>query len=270
MKLAVTGKGGVGKTTVVVGLARVLAMRGHKVLAIDADPASNLAIALGFPKDQRLTPIAEMKELIEERTEAKSGSLGGFFKLNPRVDDLPDKYTLERDGIRLMVMGTVQKGGGGCVCPENVMLRTLVSHLLLGRGEVVILDMEAGVEHLGRATAQAVDKLIVVVEPGQRSLEVAQRIRLLAADIGLRNIGVVGNKIRGEADRDFLFSRMPDFSFLAFLPYDPRIVEADREGKPPYADNPEFLQKMEEITDKIGETGEVANRAASEKEANAR
>ena len=252
MKLAVTGKGGVGKTTIVAGMARVLAERGQKVLAIDADPAANLALALGFPKDQRLAPIVEMKELIEERTEAKSGSMGGFFKLNPRVDDLPDKYTLEKDGIRLMVMGTVQKGGGGCVCPENVMVRTLVSHLLLVRGEVVILDMEAGVEHLGRATAQAVDKLIVVVEPGQRSLEVAQKIRRLAADIGLKNIGVVGNKIRQEADREFLLSHMPDFHFLGFLRYDPKVVEADLGGIPPYKDNPEFLREMEGIVNKLG------------------
>jgi len=253
MKLAVTGKGGVGKTTIVAGLARVLALRGQKVLAIDADPASNLALALGFPKDQRLTPISEMKELIEERTEAKSGSMGGFFKINPRVDDLPEKYTLEKDGIRLMVMGTVQKGGGGCVCPENVMVKTLVAHLLLGRGEVVILDMEAGVEHLGRATAKAVDKLIVVVEPGQRSLEVAQKIRQLAGDIGLHNIGLVGNKIRGESDRQFLLSRMAGFPFLGFLPYDLRVVEADLEGKPPYGENPDFLKAIEKIVDAIGE-----------------
>ena len=243
------------------GMARVLAERGQKVLAIDADPASNLAMALGFPKDQRLTPIAEMKELIEERTEAKPGSMGGFFKLNPRVDDLPEKYTLEKDGIRLMVMGTVQKGGGGCVCPENVMVRTLVSHLLLVRGEVVILDMEAGVEHLGRATAQAVDKLIVVVEPGQRSLEVAQKIRRLAADIGLKNIGVVGNKIRKEADREFLLSHMPDFPFLGFIPYDSRIVEADLGGIPPYQDNPEFLREMEGIVDRLDQ-GESAKSIA--------
>src|SRR3972149_10708751 len=166
MKLAVTGKGGVGKTTVVAGLARVLAERGQKVLAIDADPASNLALALGFSKNQRLTPIAEMKELIEERTEAKPGSMGGFFKLNPRVDDLPDKYSLLKDGIRLMVMGTVQKGGGGCVCPENVMVRTLVAHLLLGRDEVVILDMEAGGEHLGRGAGRGGENIFFVVRDG--------------------------------------------------------------------------------------------------------
>jgi CO dehydrogenase maturation factor len=252
MKLAVTGKGGVGKTTIVAGLARVFADRGQKVLAIDADPASNLALALGFAPDQRLTPISAMKELIEERTESKAGSMGGFFKLNPRVDDLPEKYTLIKDGIRLMVMGTVQKGGGGCVCPENVMVRTLVAHLLLGRDEVVILDMEAGVEHLGRATAQAVDKLIVVVEPGQRSLEVAQKIRHLAADIGLKNIGLVGNKIRKQADREFLLERMPEIPFLGFLSYESKIVEADLSGEPPYKDNPEFLRVMTEIVERIG------------------
>ncbi len=249
MKLAVTGKGGVGKTTVVAGLARIFADRGKKVLAIDADPASNLSLALGFPPDQRLKPIVEMKELIEERTEAKSGSMGGFFKLNPRVDDLPEQYSVEKDGIRLMVMGTVQKGGGGCVCPENVMVRTLVTHLLVGRDEAVILDMEAGVEHLGRATAQAVNKLIVVVEPGQRSLEVARRIRLLAADIGLTNIGLVGNKVRSEADREFLLKNMSDLPFLGFIEYDPKIVEADLSAAPPFAQNPEFLKSMGAVVD---------------------
>jgi CO dehydrogenase maturation factor len=252
MKLAITGKGGVGKTTVAAGLAHVLAQRGCRVLAIDADPACNLSLALGFPADQRLTPIAEMKELIEERTEAKSGSMGGFFKLNPKVDDLPEKYSLVKDGIRLMVMGTVKKGGGGCVCPENVMVKTLVGHLLLGRGEVVILDMEAGVEHLGRATAQAVDKLIIVVEPGQRSLDVAEKIRKLAEDIGLKRIALVGNKIRGEADREFLKARMAGWPILGFLSFDPKVVEADREGRPPFLENPRFQREIEEIAERVG------------------
>jgi len=241
----------VGKTTIVAGLARVLALRGQKVLAIDADPASNLALALGFPRNLRPMPIVAMKELIAERTGAPSGSMGGFFKLNPKVDDLPEKYSIEKDGIRLMVMGTVQKGGGGCVCPENVMVRALVAHLILQKGEVVILDMEAGVEHLGRATAQNVDKLVVVVEPGQRSLEVAQKIRGLAEDIGLKNIAAVGNKIRQDADREFLRGRMPDLPFVGFLPFDPKIIEADLTGNPPYVDNPEFLRRMGEIVDRI-------------------
>ncbi len=251
MKLAVTGKGGVGKTTVVAGLAHLLAEKGKKVLAIDADPASNLAAALGFSPDRRLTPISEMKDLIEERTEAKPGAMGGFFKLNPRVDDLPERFTLEKDGVRLMVMGTVQKGGGGCVCPENVMLRTLVSHLLLGRNEVVIMDMEAGIEHLGRATAQAVDRLIVVVEPGRRSLEVAGRIRQLAADIGLTKIGWVGNKVRSAADMEFLAAGMKDIPSLGSLSYDPRVVQADLEGKPPYEGNPDFVREMSAVVERL-------------------
>lgn len=252
MKLAVSGKGGVGKTTVVAGLAKLYAEQGFKVLAIDADPASNLGLALGFSQSTRLTPIAEMKELIEERTGTKQGVLSGFFKLNPKVDDLPDKFSLEKDGIRLMVMGTVQKGGGGCVCPENVMVKNLVEHLILGRKEIVILDMEAGVEHLGRATASAVNKLIVVVEPGRRSLEVAQKIRQLAADIGLRNLGWIGNKVRDEADREFLLKNLPEIACLGFISHSPQIIEADLTSRPPFVHNPQFMEEIKTIAQKIG------------------
>ncbi len=252
MKLAVAGKGGVGKTTIVAGLAKVYAEQGYKVLAIDADPASNLATALGFPTSLRLTPIVEMKELIEERTEAKLGSIGGFYKLNPKVDDLPDKFSVEKDGIRLMVMGTVQKGGGGCVCPENVMVRMLVSHLLLERKEMVILDMEAGVEHLGRGTAKAVNMLLVIVEPGKRSVEVAQKIRQLAADIGLEKLGWVGNKIRNADDREFLLKSMGAMPGLGFISYNTQIIEADLFSLPPFTNNPQFMEEIKVIAQKIG------------------
>ncbi|MFC2012325.1 carbon monoxide dehydrogenase [Chloroflexota bacterium] len=177
-------------------------------------------------------PISEMNDLIEERTGARPGESAPFFKLNPKVDDIPEKYALKQNGIRLMRMGRIKKGGTGCYCPENALLQTLLAHLLVARNEVVILDMEAGIEHLGRGTAGAVDKLIVVVEPGRRSIETAINIRRLAAEIGLHNIAIVANKVRGESDREFLTSTLPDFEFLGFIPYDQAIVEADLAGSP--------------------------------------
>jgi CO dehydrogenase maturation factor len=232
MKVAISGKGGVGKTILASLLTRTFAEAGYSVLAIDADPNSNLAATLGFPHPDEITPISEMSALIEERTGVPAGQVGGFFKLNPRVDDLPEKYSLKYNGIRLMVMGRIKKGGTGCYCPESALLQALITHLLLGRDEVVILDMEAGVEHLGRATARAVDKLIIVVEPGRTSVETAYRIDKLAKEIGLHNIAIVGNKVRSQSEREFLTSSLQGFKFLGFIPYDQAIVEADVNNRP--------------------------------------
>lgn len=247
MKIAISGKGGVGKTTLASILSKVFADAGYSVLAIDADPNSNLAATLGIPNPDKITPISEMEELIEERTGAKPGKSGGIFRLNPRVDDLPEKYALKHDGVRLMVMGRIKHGGTGCYCPENALLKTLVTHLLLGRDEVVILDMEAGVEHLGRATAKAVDRLIVVVEPGRRSVETARRIKKLAEEIGLHNIAAVGSKVRNQSERDFLTSSLPDFEFLGFLPYDQAIVDADLAGRPILQASPGIIDEVKNI-----------------------
>lgn len=227
MKIAISGKGGVGKTLLASLLSKIFAESGYSVLAIDADTNSNLAATLGFPHAEEITPISEMRELIEERTGAGVGQAAPLFKLNPKVDDLPENYSVKYDGVKLMVMGQIKRGGTGCYCPENALLQALVTHLLVARNEVVILDMEAGIEHLGRATAKAVDKLIIVVEPGRRSVETAFRIRKLAQDIGLRNIAVVGNKLRSQSEREFLLSELPGFEFLGFIPYDEAIVDAD-------------------------------------------
>src|SRR4030042_538468 len=196
MKLAIAGKGGVGKTTLASLLAGVYSAEGKVVIASDADPDANLAMALGIPREeaQRITPIAELKDLIEERTGARPGGMGGFFKLNPKVDDIPERFSARKDNIRLLVMGSVKAGGGGCVCPESVLLKGLLSHLLLGRSEVVIMDMEAGLEHLGRGTAQGVDAFIIVVEPGKRSLQRAEAVQRLAKDLGVGQCYVVGSK----------------------------------------------------------------------------
>ncbi len=234
MKLAISGKGGVGKTTFSSLLIRTLSDMGKHVLAIDADPDANLAAALGIADADKITPIAEMKEMIFERTEAKPGTIGGFFKLNPKVDDLPDALSAKMDNIKLMRLGGVQKGGSGCICPESTLLRALVTHIVLARDEVVVMDMEAGIEHLGRATAKSVDKLIVVVEPGRRSIDTAEHIRELATQIGVNHIAVVGNKVRSESDREFLKKHLSDFEFLGFLPYDATLIEADLDGVSPY------------------------------------
>ena len=231
MKIAISGKGGVGKTTLAAFLCRWFGDLGHTVLAIDADPATNLGAALAIPGADSLPPITEMKELITERTGAQPGTMGGYFKLNPKVDDLPEKIAIPDGNIRLMVMGGVQQGGTGCLCPENALLKSLVAHLMLGRGEVVVMDMAAGLEHLGRGTAGAVDRLIIVVEPGRRSIDVAHKIKNLAGDIGLSNLFLVGNKVRGPSDREFLQQALKGFPFIGFIPYDGKIIEADLKGE---------------------------------------
>jgi CO dehydrogenase maturation factor len=251
MKLAVSGKGGVGKTTFSSLLARTLSDQGKKVLAIDADPDANLAAALGIADADKVTPIAEMKELIFERTGAQPGTIGGFFKLNPKVDDIPDTLSVKLDNIKLMRLGSVKKGGSGCLCPESTLLKALVTHVVLGRNEVVIMDMEAGIEHLGRATAQAVDKLIVVVEPGRRSIDTAEHIKRLASEIHLKQIAVVGNKIRGPKDEEFLRKHLNGFEFLGFLPYDDTLIEADLSGASPYDTASSAKQVVAGIMEKL-------------------
>lgn len=251
MKIAITGKGGVGKTTLAAGLAILFSGRGEKVFAIDADPDANLALSLGFPNPSQIKPLIEMKQLIEERTGTKSGGFNPYFKLNPRVDDIPEKYFACHKGIRLAVMGTVRGGGLGCACPENAFLKALLGHLILERREIVILDMEAGIEHLGRGTARGVDKMIIVVEPGTRSIETASRIKHLAEDIGIKDMAIVGNKIRHNSDEEFLKAHMPDFSFLGFIQYDEKILEADLNNISPLESNAELMEKVEIIAEKL-------------------
>ncbi|MFZ0483406.1 MAG: carbon monoxide dehydrogenase accessory protein CooC [Desulfobacterales bacterium] len=251
MKIAVSGKGGVGKTTFSALLIRTLNDQGKHVLAIDADPDANLAAALGIPDAERIVPIAEMKELVFERTEAKPGSMGGFFKLNPKVDDLPDALSAKLDNIKLMRLGGVKKGGSGCICPESTLLRALMTHIVLARDEVVVMDMEAGIEHLGRATASAVDRLIVVVEPGRRSMDTANHIRKLASEIGLKNIVLVGNKIRSPKDKAFLKEHLKDFEFLGFIPYDEALIEADLDGVSPFDVDSTAKENVNEMISKF-------------------
>ena len=227
MKIAISGKGGVGKTLFTSLLAATFARSGYSVIAIDADPDANLATALGFPDADKVEPISGMRELIAERTGTRPGQAGSYFKLNPRVDDIPERFSIKHGNIRLLLMGQVKKGGSGCYCPENALLAALLSHLLIARDEVIILDMAAGIEHLGRGTAKAVDVLIIVVEPGRGSIETAYRIEKLAKDIGLSNLAVIGNKIHSPAEKDFIISSLKGFNFLGFIPYDAAMQQAE-------------------------------------------
>lgn len=217
MKIAISGKGGVGKTTLAAWITLFLAKEGQEVLAIDADPSNNLALTLGFPPDlcEKIIPLSQRGDLVEERVGVK----GGFFRLNPQVDDLLPKLAVEYQGIKLIVMGTIKEAGGGCACPENTLLRAFLSHLLLERGEAVIIDMEAGLEHLGRRTVEAVDALLVVVEPNQNSIMVAKKIKELAGGMGLKKVFFVANKISLAEEDRFIRTRLPEEEILGYLSY---------------------------------------------------
>jgi CO dehydrogenase maturation factor len=252
MKIAITGKGGVGKTTLTALLAQSYADSGRQVLAVDADPSPCLAGALGFPPELRalLSPIAKMDTLIEERTGARPGTVGGFFTINPRVDDIPERFSVIHRGVRLLEMGAVNLGGSGCICPESAMLKTLFTHLLFRDDDILLLDMYAGVEHLGRATVDFVDAMLVVAEPTRRSLGTAAQIKKLANDIGLLRLYLVGNKVRNEEEAKFLENETPDLPLIGYLPADLKVQEADRLGIPVY----DHVQSLKIATQKISNT----------------
>lgn len=253
MKIAISGKGGVGKTTLAALLAQVYGDAGHNVLAVDADPSPCLAGALGFPDGLReqLHPISEMDELIYERTGAKPGTVGGFFTINPRVDDIPERFSVSHRGVRLLEMGAVDTGGSGCICPESALLKTLFTHLLFRKEDVLVLDMYAGVEHLGRATVDFVDAMIIVVEPTRRSLGTAAQIKSLANDIGLTRLWLVGNKVRDEEEAAFLRAETPGLPVLGLLPADLGVQEADRLGIAVYDHVPSLRQAAEAMAEAL-------------------
>ncbi|GAB4265785.1 MULTISPECIES: ATP-binding protein [Deferrisoma] len=246
MKIAISGKGGVGKTTLAGCLARFLADQGQTVLAIDADPDSNLPSAVGVPPERlaEIQPLAAMKDLVAERTGAQPGTMGGMFKLNPKVDDIPDRFCLEHNGVRLLTLGTVPKGGGGCLCPESTLLRVLMRHLMVGRGETVIVDMEAGLEHLARGSTESMDAFVVVVEPGQRAIQTAHQIRRLATDLGVKEVLVVGNKVRDEEDREVIARGVAPMPVLGHLSLRDSIRDADRKGVSPYDLDPGLREEV--------------------------
>lgn len=256
MKIAISGKGGVGKSTVAAVLALMLAKRGGRVLALDCDPDANLAGALGLSAAEqiKIVPISHQVALIEERTGAKVKRYGQMFKLNPEVSDIADNYATMHNGVALLVLGAVENGGSGCACPESVLIKALVTDLVLYKDDALIMDMEAGIEHLGRATARGVNSMVVVVEPGQNSIECALRIIRMTQQIGIKHLCFVANKVKDEADEKFIREALAGHDILEFIPYSEEIRKADRIGQSAIeALSPEISAKFEKILSKLDE-----------------
>lgn len=232
MKIAVSGKGGVGKSTLSAAIALTLAKRGERVLALDADPDANLASALGMKDSlqKEILPISKQIELIEERTGTTINEYGKVFKLNPTVNDVAEKFAVNQNGVDLLVLGAVKTGGGGCACPESTFIKALVNDLVLYKKENLIMDMEAGIEHLGRATSSGVDVMVIVAEPGKRSIDCAKTVLRMAREIGIRKFIVVGNKITSKEDEEYLKSALPGENFAGIIPYSEILRNADRDG----------------------------------------
>ena len=251
MKVAITGKGGVGKTTFAACLARLYADEGRTVLAADVDPDANLGLALGLTQEEvnAIVPVSKMRELVMERTAANESNT--FYKLNPQVSDLPDKLAKDINGVKLLVMGTVDTGGTGCVCPEHVMLKALISSLVFRKDDVVVMDMEAGLEHLGRGTASMMDRFIVVIEPGARSIQTYEKVKKLAADLGITKVDVVANKVRDAEDEAFIRENIPADALLGFMHYNPEVIDADRRGLSPYDVSPRMVEEIRRIKDRM-------------------
>jgi len=233
MKVAISGKGGVGKTTLSAMLSGVLALDGRRVIAIDADPDANLASALGVGDETQVVPLAEMHDMISQRTGA-AAEPGGYFQLNPKVDDIPDQYALKIGSIRMLALGGVAQGGGGCICPATAIVKALLVHLIIGRDDILIMDMEAGLEHLGRATAQSMDALIVVVNPDRWSVQTAVRVRDLAGDLGMKKVFAVANRLgipgqdagtELQTQLEHIQTTLGDVPLIGSLPMDPRLGE---------------------------------------------
>ena len=244
VKIAITGKGGVGKTTLSGTLARLLARDGYDVIAIDADADMNLASSLGVEKPP--APLTDYKEMIDER----AGGEDGFFKYNPKVDDVVDNYgIIGPDGVKMLVMGTIERGGSGCMCPASSFLRAFLRHVVLKESSALILDMEAGIEHLGRGTTRGIDLMVIVVEPGMRSIETATRIKKLSEEIGIKHLAAVINKGTSKKVKPHLEEL--GITILGEIPYSTELVDADLEGKAPIDFGGESIDAIREIKDNM-------------------
>ena len=253
VKIAIGGKGGVGKTTVCAIWAQLFAESGFNVLAIDADPNTTLGSAFGIAPHQCPEPLIRMKQLIAERTGTGKEAVGAYFRLNPKVSDLPEKYSLKVNGLKLLILGAITQGGSGCACPEGAFLKALLMHTILQRGELVLVDLAAGVEFMGRASIQGIDALVLIVEPGGRSIETANNMARMAKELGIRRVGAIANKITEPAQTDVIKSQLKDIAILGSLPYSRSLQEADLTRAPVFGADAEITEHLKQAKNKLVE-----------------
>jgi len=253
VKIAIGGKGGVGKTTVCAIWAQLFAESGFDVLAIDADPNTSLASAFGLISQQCPEPLIRMKQLIAERTGSGKDAVGAYFRLNPKVSDLPEKYWLETNGLKLLVLGAITQAGAGCACPEGAFLKALLRHTILQRQELVLVDLAAGVEFMGRASVQGIDAFVAVVEPGGRSIETANNIAKMAKELGIGCVGTIANKIAEPAQTEVIKSQLKDTMLLGTLRYSRSLQEADLRRAPVFGADAEVTEQLKQAKNKLVE-----------------
>jgi CO dehydrogenase maturation factor len=251
LKIAIGGKGGVGKTTVCAIWAQLFAKSGFDVLVIDADPNTTLASAFGVASEKCPEPLTRMKQLIGERTGTGKDAVGTYFRLNPKVSDLPEKYSLEVNGLKLLVLGAITQGGAGCACPEGAFLKALLTHTILQRKELVLVDLAAGVEFLGRASVQGIDAFISIVEPGGRSIQTANNINKMAKDLGINCIGTIANKITESAQVEIIRSQLKDTTLLGTLGYSHSLQEADLNRAAVFGADTKVTEQLKKAKDKL-------------------
>ena len=251
IKIAIGGKGGVGKTTVCAILAQLYAESGFDVLAIDADPDTNLASALGVACEQSPEPLINMKELIAERTGTGKDAVGSYFRLNPNVSDLPEKYWHESNGLKLLVLGAITQAGSGCACPEGAFLKALLRHTILQRQEMVLVDLAAGVEFMGRASVQGIDALVLVVEPGGRSIETANNMAKMGRELGIEVVAAIANKITETAETDTIKRQLRNVDLLGNLRYSRAMQQADLGRAPALGADAEITKELEQVKNKL-------------------
>jgi len=252
-KIAIGGKGGVGKTTVCAIWAQLFAESGFDVLAIDADPNTTLASAFGIASQQCPEPLIKMKQLIAERTGTGKDAVGTYFRLNPKVNDLPEKYSLDVNGLKLLVLGAITQAGSGCACPEGAFLKALLRHTILQRQELVLVDLAAGVEFMGRASVQGIDAFVAVVEPGGRSIETANNIAKMAKELGIGCVGTIANRITEPAQKEVIKSQLKDTVLLGTLRYSRSLQEADLRRAAVFGADAEVTEQLKQAKNKLVE-----------------